>query len=94
MGRNKDLPPESRIRILMVRAIALLIVILVLVFVGRLWLKSAFSCVRMVDAMEYTDEDERERLLPWYTPVPAPEGFSDSAYDRVFPDLVEPTLSP
>ncbi|MBQ9854719.1 MAG: hypothetical protein IJO53_00890 [Clostridia bacterium] len=88
------MPNASRIKVFAVRAIALLILIVMMAFVGRVWLKSAFSCVRMVETMEYTDEDERERLLPWYTSVPAPEGFSDSAYDREFPDLVEPTLSP
>ena len=94
MAGNRNAAENYAFRVILIRLIAVLIVVIILIVIGRAWFKSAFSCVRMFDSMEYVDEDERQRLVPWDTPVPTPPGLTDEAYDRVFPDLVEPTVSP
>lgn len=86
--------PAGQPGIWIVRAVAFLIVLVILSVAARAWFKSTFSCVQAFESMEYEDPDEQARFLPWYTPSPMPELFSDSAYDMAYPDLVEPTLSP
>ena len=94
MARKREAADGKRMRVYIARGIAVLVVLIILILLGRALIRSAFSCVSLFDSMEYVDEDERERLLPWNTPMPASAGLTDQAYDRVFPDLVEPTLSP
>lgn len=90
-GKNA---PDARAGIWLVRAVSLLIVVIVLLIAGRAWLAGTLSCVQAFEAMEYTDEDERARMLPWDTPAPTKDIFTDGDYDRVYPDLVEPTRAP
>ena len=76
-------------RIWLVRLIAFLIVLAASVFAFRIWLKSALGCAGMLGEIRYSDPDELSRM-PEETLMPAPVFPDDSAYDRVYPDLLEP----
>ena len=58
-----------------------------------MWFQSILGCAGMFENAIYDDADELSRS-PFQTPIPPFDPFSDSAYDRAFPDLVEPTLEP
>lgn len=72
------------------RLISLAIIALILVFFGRAWLTGILGCAGMFENAAYEDIDEVSRM-PHDTPIPPLDMFSDSAYDREFPDLIEPT---
>lgn len=76
-----------------IRLVSLALVAAVLIVFGRMWFEGVLGCAGMLDTATYDDPDERSRL-PEETPIPPMDMFSDSAYDRAFPDLVEPTLNP
>ena len=75
------------------RLISFAFIALILIFFGRTWFQSILGCAGMFENAGYEDADERARI-PEQTPIPPLDMFSDSAYDREFPDLIEPTLEP
>ncbi|MBQ2434348.1 MAG: hypothetical protein II266_07920, partial [Clostridia bacterium] len=75
------------------RLVSFALVALILLVFGRVWLSGILGCAGMFENAAYEDEDEKSRA-PVQTPIPPLDMFSDSAYDREFPDLVEPTLEP
>ncbi|MBQ4621004.1 MAG: hypothetical protein IJB25_14155 [Clostridia bacterium] len=75
------------------RLISFVLIALILVFFGRTWFSGVLGCARMFEEASYEDQDELARE-PASTPIPPFEQFSDSAYDQVYPDLIEPTLEP
>lgn len=75
------------------RLVSFALIALILVFFGKAWLKSILGCAGLFENASYEDADERAQT-PVQTPIPPLDLFSDSAYDREFPDLIEPTLAP
>lgn len=93
MSSEKSARDPGGASIWIVRLVSLALAGLVIVFAFRTWTKSVLGCARMLDQAGYEDQDERMRM-PDQTPIPPMDMFSDSAYDRTFPDLIEPTLNP
>lgn len=85
--------PRGGASIWLVRLIFLALVAGILLIFGKVWFQSVMGCVSMIGGATYEDNDELSRA-PVQTPIPPMDLFSDSAYDRTFPDLVEPTLNP
>ena len=75
------------------RLVSFVLVLLILVFFARMWGESILGCAGMFENASYEDTDERARM-PEQTPIPPLDQFGDWAYDREFPDLIEPTLAP
>ena len=75
------------------RLVSFALIALILVFFGKIWLKSILGCAAMLENAAYEDKDEQERT-PLQTPIPPLDQFGDWAYDREYPDLIEPTLEP
>lgn len=75
------------------RLISFALIALILLIFGRVWLNSILGCAGMFENAAYEDADELTRA-PVQTPIPPLDMFSDDAYDRTFPDLIEPTLGP
>ena len=75
------------------RLISFALIALILLLFGRVWVNGILGCAGMFENAAYEDEDEKHRA-PVQTPIPPLDMFSDSAYDREFPDLIEPTLVP
>ena len=79
--------------IFLTRLVSFALIALILLFFGRAWLNGILGCAGMFENAAYEDADEISRE-PLETPLPPLDLFSDDAYDRSFPDLVEPTLDP
>lgn len=75
------------------RLVSFALIALILIIFGRAWLNGILGCAGMFENAAYEDADEISRE-PLITPIPPLDMFSDDAYDREFPDLVEPTLNP
>lgn len=75
------------------RLISFALIALILLIFGRVWLNRILGCAGMFENAVYEDADELSRA-PVQTPIPPLDLFSDDAYDRAFPDLIEPTLNP
>ena len=75
------------------RLVSFALIALLLIFFGKAWLNSILGCASMFENASYEDADERERT-PVQTPIPPLDQFGDWAYDRAYPDLIEPTLAP
>ncbi len=73
------------------RLIALIIAAVLCLLACRLWLKSVLGCAGAIDYATYEDEDELSRT-PVSVPFETRPILDDSAYDRVFPDLIEPSI--
>lgn len=73
------------------RLVSFALIALLLIFFGRAWFEGVLGCAGMFENATYEDEDEKSRA-PDKTPIPPLDQFSDSAYDDIYPDLVEPTL--
>ena len=72
------------------RLVSFALIALILLFLGKAWFQSILGCAGLFENASYEDADEISRE-PEQTPIPPLDLFSDSAYDREYPDLVEPT---
>ncbi len=76
---------------LAVRLVSLALVLLVCLIAVKSLLSGASGCARVLSRAAY-DDGEWSAGAPTAEPADTPPAFADDAYDKLYPDLIEPSL--